>query len=952
MEEIGIINQKAMWNAHVLRKRTASSDVSKLGQSIFDATVDLNPHQLDAALFAFRSPLSRGAILADEVGLGKTIEAALIISQLWAEHKRRILVVAPTILRKQWATELNEKFFLPAKVLDTKDFNASIKKGDDPLSGGQVLICSYHFAASRKELFASVPWNLVVIDEAHRLRNVWKPSNRIANALHDSLSKKPIVLLTATPLQNTLLELYGLVSFIDEHLFGGLDTFRARYMRGPLEDRQFADLQSRLQPICQRTLRRQVQEYVRFTNRIPITQDFTPSSDEQRLYDDVSDYLQRPNLHALPARQRALMTLILRKLLASSTFAISATLKTLANRLESNSRELLESLGEEYDALEEVAEEWGSEGVPDERSSTISPAEIAAEIEELRRFGTLAESITVNSKGQALLTALEHGFRKLAELGAQQKAVIFTESRRTQEYLVDLLSQNGFVGRVLTVNGTNTDDRAGTIYKEWLARHRGDARVTGNKAVDLRAALVEHFRDHADILIATEAASEGVNLQFCSLVVNFDLPWNPQRIEQRIGRCHRYGQQHDVVVVNFLNRSNEADRRVFELLAEKFQLFNGVFGSSDEILGALESGVDFERRIAEIYQSCRKREEIDKAFDELRLELDTDIQTRMSDTRAKLLENFDEVVHQKLKLNLDESERQLDRLERALWSVTKWGLAEQADFDDATYEFQLHSPPSELPETQTGRYRYVRQALQDQGALPYRLGHPLAQALIEDALGSTCPTSNLRFCYSSLGKKIGLLDGLVGKFGWAHIEKLTVDSFETEDHLLCSILLDEGEDVLSEAGDALFQTTVQDLGPVDVDESTLLRLKQRADYLAELAITTNQERNNRYFAEELDKLDRWADDLKHGLEVELKELDQQIKLAAKESKLAPTLDAKLEIVKRQKELEQTRNRKRRELFDAQDQIDAEKGQVIEQVEARLRQNTVRETLMIFKFEVE
>ncbi len=183
-------------------------------------------------------------------------------------------------------------------------------------------------------------------------------------------------------------------------------------------------------------------------------------------------------------------------------------------------------------------------------------------------------------------------------------------------FLYELLTNNRHAGRVLTINGTNTDDRAGNIYREWVARHAGEAVATGNKTVDLRAALVEHFREHADILIATEAAAEGVNPQFCSFVVNYDLTRNPQRIEQRIGRCHRYGQKHDVVV-NFLNCANAADQRVFELLSEKFRLFDGIFGSSNEVLGALKSGVDFERRIAEIYQNCRTSTEIDKAFSRL-----------------------------------------------------------------------------------------------------------------------------------------------------------------------------------------------------------------------------------------------------------------------------------------------------------------------------------------------
>src|SRR5207245_5609971 len=193
-------------------------------------------------------------------------------------------------------------------------------------------------------------------------------------------------------------------------------------------------------------------------------------------------------------------------------------------------------------------------------------------------------------------------------------AAICNESRQTQAYLLELLETNGYAGQIMTLNGTNTDRRSSEIYQSWKHRHAGGETVTGSKAVDLRAALIEHFRDEAAIMVATEAAAEGVNLQFCSLVVNYDLPWNPQRIEQRIGRCHRYGQKHDVVVINFLNRRNAADQRVFQILSEKFRLFDGVFGVSDEVLGALESGVDFEKRIADVYQSCRTPTEIDAAL--------------------------------------------------------------------------------------------------------------------------------------------------------------------------------------------------------------------------------------------------------------------------------------------------------------------------------------------------
>src|SRR5262245_4101210 len=305
--------------AYDLTKRNSSDDLAKLGASLFNATVDLNPHQLDAALFAFNSPLSSGAILADEVGLGKTIEAGLIISQMWAERRRKILVITPTTLRKQWAQELVDKFYLGSRVLDTAEYNKLVRDGmHDPFTEtGAVILCSYNFAASRASEIRATPWDLVVIDEAHRLRNVYKPNSKIANAIRHATIGRRKLLLTATPLQNNLQELFGLVSFLDEHVFGDVKAFRARYQSREVAERELSDLRERLRPLCQRTLRRQVTEYIRFTNRIPFTQDFTPTKAEQELYDLVSDYLQRDTLHALPDRLRPLMTMILRKLMAS-----------------------------------------------------------------------------------------------------------------------------------------------------------------------------------------------------------------------------------------------------------------------------------------------------------------------------------------------------------------------------------------------------------------------------------------------------------------------------------------------------------------------------------------------------------------------------------------------------------------------------------------------------------
>jgi ERCC4-related helicase len=959
-----ITQYHSTYYAHELTKRNSSDDLAKLGASLFNATVDLNPHQLDAALFAFNSPLSSGAILADEVGLGKTIEAGLIVSQLWAERRRRILVITPTTLRKQWAQELADKFFLSSRVLDTAEYNKLVRGGaGDPLNTGEVVICSYNFAASRSSEIRATPWDLVVIDEAHRLRNVYRPQNKIANAIRSATLGRRKLLLTATPLQNNLQELFGLVSFLDERVFGDVKAFRARYQSREVAERELADLRERLRPLCQRTLRRQVIEYIRFTNRIPFAQDFTPSRAEQELYDLVSEYLRRETLHALPERQRPLMTMILRKLMASSSFAIAGTLNAMAERLRLQT--VSEILAEDFEAFTELDDEW-SEGETGDVASKIGEfnPKLKDEIDELKRYGSMAASILDNAKGQALLKALEEGFGKLASLGAARKAVIFTESRRTQDYLVRLLEDHGYAGRIVTINGSNTDDRAGTIYTAWLDRHEGEPVVTGNKSVDLRAAIVEHFRDHADLLIATEAAAEGVNLQFCSLVVNYDLPWNPQRIEQRIGRCHRYGQKHDVVVINFLNRKNAADERVFELLSEKFNLFDGVFGSSDEVLGALESGVDFERRIADIYQNCRAREQIDAAFAELQRELEEQIAQRMAETQRNLFEHFDEEVRARLRLRQEEGRRYLDRFGRWLWKLTKHEVNGAAKFDDKNYLFKLGKLDASWPKTPAGKYQLLVRGSQDGQAAAkqesnvfnYRLGHPLAEAAIEHARSRKPAPAEIVFDYMAHrqtgGAKIGEIENLVGERGWLAVALLRVASLEEEERLLCAMIDDSGRVYDPETGDKLFQVDGRESGGVKLPKAKRELLERRLGDVERSEMGRIDRRNEEFFKAEMEKLERWAEDLKFSLEAEIKDIDGRLKEAKKEARLAHDMQAKLDLHRRVKELETERNHKRRRLYDEQDVIDERKGKYLDETAARLQKEITREVIFTIRWRVE
>jgi ERCC4-related helicase len=933
---------QAKYLAYELTRRFPPDSTEKITAALVDAQVDLNPHQIDAALFAFQSPLSKGALLADEVGLGKTIEAGLVLSQRWAEHNRRILIITPSNLRKQWYQELTGKFFLPCRLLETKSYNNAIKTGIlQPFQASEIIICSYHFAKSKASDISAMPWDLVVIDEAHRLRNVYKPSNVIANTLKLALAGKDKLLLTATPLQNSLLELFGLVSFIDEHTFGDMKSFREQFVNLN-QEQVFQALKARLKPICHRTLRRQVLPYIKYTKRLPLVQEFTPEESEDRLYSLVSEYLQRDNLQALPASQRSLMTLVLRKLLASSTFAIAGALISISNRLKAKLRHadsaesLAEALDQDYEALEETADEWGQDE-PAQPLTQEDRAAIEKEIADLDAFAGLASSIEHNAKGKSLLKALEIAFAKAAEIGAVQKAVIFTESRRTQNYLLRLLGDSPFAEGIVLFNGSNTDERSKQIYSDWLARHQGTDLVSGSRTADMRQALVDYFRDKGRIMIATEAGAEGINLQFSSLVVNYDLPWNPQRIEQRIGRCHRYGQQHDVVVVNFLNRKNAADQRVFQLLSEKFQLFEGVFGASDEVLGAIESGVDFEKRIAAIYQRCRKPEDIQNAFDQLQLELSLEINEAMIHTRKELLENFDDEVREKLRLRDEASKACLNRFERQLMQLTRYELTGHADFlSDSSFRLNSHPFCDGTDQIPLGLYELPRRT---GDAHLYRRSHPLATALTAQAKSRELAVVEIHFDYGKHDGKISIVEPLIGQTGWLTVSVFTIESLDqAEDHLIVTAMTDQGNMLKEETAVRLLSLPAEVIGPATVPSYIDMLMdctrQRQSNIQGEISA-----RNARFFELEAEKLDGWADDLKVGLEHEIKELDRQIKEARRAATAALTLEEKLAGQKQIKNLEAQRNQKRRSLFDAQDDVDRQREALIGKIERKLSQRT-------------
>jgi superfamily II DNA or RNA helicase len=955
-----ITPHQASYYAHELTRLGAVGELDRLSHMLFDSKVDLNPHQVDAALFAMANPLQKGVILADEVGLGKTIEAGLVLCQRWAERKRKLIVVCPAHIRKQWQTELAEKFSLPSLVVDRRAWSTLRDEGHaNPFDCGKIVVVSYGFAARMKDDLRATAFDLVVLDEAHKLRNAYQASRKAGQAVRWAFELRQKLLLTATPLQNSLLELYGLGWLVDDHIFGDRSAFQSRYCNAGGD---LTGLRGRLSQFCKRTLRRDC-SYINYKKRQAMTHPFPQTDEEKSLHRDVMEFMARDISFAFPLRQRQLIEMILFKTLASSPQALAATLGTMRARLIAlrdglpvqTDDELADALATDEDIdIEALLDDLDSDEDRDDRNSVVVQGRLIAE--ELRLIDSLiarAQRIGSDSKSRALLKALDAAFGRLRELGAQKKALIFTESRKTQAFLAAYLEANGYAGKVVTFNGANSHPSAKHAYDRFMRQHAGTDKVTGSKSIDMRSALIEEFRDQAEILIATEAAAEGVNLQFCSLVVNYDLPWNPQRIEQRIGRCHRYGQLHDVIVVNFLSQDNLADRRVQDLLQQKFSLFDGLFGASDEVLGAIEEGVDFEKRVATILKSCRTEDEINRAFDALQRELEASISQRMTEARQQLFEHFDAEVHERLKVRGDQAQVVLDRVGERFWKLARWGLEGRASFNDARLELELPTPPD--PSVQSGRYRLISAVRSDEEtrsteAHLLRLSSPLGQWLLGMAKSERPACAAIRFDVTGNDRKISMLKPLIGTSGWLRLDKLTVESDATEEFLLFTAVSDAGANLDQELAQRLLDVPgqVDDLCP-DPAGAIATRLGADADRLADATLARAAEAGDSRFRLVQSQLNQWADDKIAAAEGEIETIRRDTRAARRRAELAETIAAQQEAQEAIARLEAERRRSFRRLDEVEVEVEAKRQQLLQQLRARCQRRHARETLFTLRF---
>ena len=526
--------------------------------SLFDPLLAMNvskidplPFQIEAVYgYVLKQPRIR-FLIADDAGAGKTIMAGLIIKELKLRRlAKRILIVVPGHLKDQWRRELKEKFDETFMVLDRSTFNAHY--GENPWEKNDQIITSIDFAKQDDILpsLSAVEWDLVVVDEAHKMA-AYQYGNKLSKTqrykLGEVLSKitNHLLFLTATPHKGDP-ENFRL--FLDLLVPGFFASSRM------VEE----SLRNKDNPLFIRRLKEDLRDFEGkpiFTRRFPRTISFKLSNKEKELYNEVSRYvIDRYNKALMMDYRRrnvAFALVILQRRMASSTYALLRSLERRKERLEKilKGEEEPREIGEiDLEVLEDLeeSERWRREREWESVSVARSPEELEDEIRTLEKLIGKAKEI-VRSEGEVKLKelrkAIEEGFRKIREMNGNPKVLIFTESKDTLEYLVRKIRGWGY-----KVN--------------W---------IHGGMSMYDRIRAEKIFRDESEIMVATEAAGEGINLQFCHIMINYDIPWNPNRLEQRMGRIHRYGQQKDVYIFNLVaedTREGEVLKRIFDKLEE------------------------------------------------------------------------------------------------------------------------------------------------------------------------------------------------------------------------------------------------------------------------------------------------------------------------------------------------------------------------------------------------
>ncbi len=578
------------------------SDDDALLPVFSSSDIKIFPFQIAAANFALHSRYQNGVILCDESGMGKSHEAMMILTEKWYEGKNRLLLVIPNgDLLSQWVRLLEQYYTIPYMVLkNTRDQNF-LNAQENPFLQDALIITTYDFLTQQQELASQVVWDVIAFEEATALSSVYQTGNKQARTLKHIASTAFKLLLTGTPIEKNIMDLYGLLYFIDESILPTEQEFLQRYLRKP---ENYPELAEKVSKYCFRTLREQAKQYAKVPKRIPVTYEYTKSKSEQDLYSLLFSYCQKEHSIAFPEINAYDLSLRLLGLYGSSTAAILQTLKRVKKRLCEDG---------------------------------ISCAESQNERDEIQAMIQLGERIPIDAKTIVLQKALVKVFRLQKKIGALQKVLIFTESLVTQHYLYMILKE----------------EYPTVIY---------------NGSTDYSA--IRAFQETAQVLISTDLGARGFNLEQCSFVVQYDLLYNTLKMEQRIDRCHRLGQENDVVVLSFIDKNNFADVRKLELVNKRMLVADGVFGLSDEVVGGFCDTLD--TAFTMLNEKVRTAAKIEADYKETLSLHEEENKELISSAENILFTTFTRELANKLKLAPNYIESRTEEVNSDLWELAKY----------------------------------------------------------------------------------------------------------------------------------------------------------------------------------------------------------------------------------------------------------------------------------------
>ncbi len=560
-----------------------------------EGKINVYPYQVAAALFAARNPYQKGVILCDEAGMGKSHEAMLVISQSIYEGKNNILIAIPNPdLLIQWTEIISERYSVPYIAINDTE---SIVQNLTDIDG--IIFATNDFIVHNIEEFERVNWDIIVFEEANVLSSVYRDENtfmggsKYARLLKEFSKNTFKILLTGTPIEKNIMDLYGLIYFIDDELLPEPDTYMKRYLRKP---ENYAELADKVSKYCFRTLRSQAKRYAKIPKRLHITLEYEASEKEKELYNLLFAYIEKPNKIAFPQMEQYDLALMLLGLLSSSTAAIKASLKNIIKRLDES-----------------------------------------AEKQKFEIMLATANDIIEDVKSKELLKALDTIFPLLKRLGANRKALIFTESVETQKYLYGLL-KNKF--KTLVYNGQSNVDYT----------------------------VIKQFKEDGEILISTDNGAKGYNLEECAFVVNYDLLYNTLKMEQRIDRIHRINQQNDCIVLSFINKENFADVRKLELVSKRHILSDGVFGVSDVVIGGFSDSM--EKAIKTL--NARTKAQVERDYQTTLLKNEKENRQSIEAAENILFTTFTKELANKIKITPQYAKERSKVINEELWELTKY----------------------------------------------------------------------------------------------------------------------------------------------------------------------------------------------------------------------------------------------------------------------------------------